>query len=796
MRIVKSLVIAVIIALSNMVYGQNHGTITGKVIDFVTKQPLVAANIIVIGTTFGSSTDINGRFTISNLNEDIYKLQVSYVGYSSFIKNDIRVIDNKATDVGEIELSESLIEGETVVVSSGAFYENDEQPVSNYSFSNEELVRAPGAGNDLMRSIATMPGVSISSGGEFSAFSVRGGNPEENIILVDNIPFSKISHLEGGGTEEELGQGGRFSIFSPGLIENVEFQAGGFPVKYGRKNASLVKMDVKTGNQNSPTFSGFADLTGGELVYDGPLFPLQNTSILVSAKHRDFNLLLDLIDAKDQGDPRFSDFIVKTTTDINPDHRISLLGIYSPEYFDITMDHVYESEDLYSTSLVDREEIKSLAGLNWRWLTSNTSYLQNTFYFTKSKLKMVDGRAYTDPINGQIPTKEQAPSRPDIYDQTENETTYGIKSEFTFKPKFDQENATATAGIDLQFVDFDYRFQQNGLDTLYVFDKYDYRANPNQYYVISDPADVNTKYKKQLSSFAGYLQYATKVWDALTVTTGYRLAYNKFNDDVSGETRMSAKYQISERTSINAAGGVFWQTPEYNIIAENANNDNLKSERADHYILGVSHYLSKDLKLNIEAYYKTFRDLIVKPDRTKPLVTNDGKGYAGGLDISLIRRFVDNFYGQISYSYSVSKRDDKNGEGYYNSDFNKPHIFNILAAYEFNKEWQISAGWQYASGYPKDDYIVHSDVFNDPNLLRYSKEVTKNNSKRLKASHTLNLRVDYRKQFGRFGLITFIDILNAYNNLNVTEERFQERDGTIKEMGFEMLPTFGIKFEF
>ena len=88
----------------------------------------------------------------------------------------------------------------------------------------------------------TLPGVST-SGGEFSAFSVRGGSPEENMILIDNIPFDKVSHFSGGSTEEQDKQGGRFSIFAPDLIEEARFQGGGFSAVYGGKLASFLDIE-------------------------------------------------------------------------------------------------------------------------------------------------------------------------------------------------------------------------------------------------------------------------------------------------------------------------------------------------------------------------------------------------------------------------------------------------------------------------------------------------------------------------------------------------------------------------
>ena len=150
----------------------------------------------------------------------------------------------------------------------------------------------------------------------------------------------------------------------------------------------------------------------------------------------------------------------------------------------------------------------------------------------------------------------------------------------------------------------------------------------------------------------------------------------------------------------------------------------------------------------------------------------------------------------MSYSYLLSKRDDRDGEGEYNSDFHQPHIFNILGGYQFNKEWSVSAKWKYATGRPVDDYIVHSDVFNDPDYLRYSQEFTSNNSKRLPDTHSLNFRVDYRKQFSsKLALIAYIDLMNVYGRENPYDEKFLEKSGKTEIQGLESVPVIGLKLE-
>ena len=253
---------------------------------------------------------------------------------------------------------------------------------------------------------------------------------------------------------------------------------------------------------------------------------------------------------------------------------------------------------------------------------------------------------------------------------------------------------------------------------------------------------------------------------------------------------------MNDRTRLNAAGSVHYQAPDLFVLTAAPSNETLAHARAGHLIAGVTHYLRDHVKWTTEAYYKRFDRLPVWPDRTLPLRRSDGVGWAAGIDVSVIKRFVDQFYGQVNYSYAQSKRDDGDGRGSYNADFNQPHILNVLAGYEVNETWSVAGKWRYATGRPRDGFVVHADVLNDPERLRYAQEIVANNSERLPAFHTLNLRLDARRQLGRMALVGFIDIVNLYGHLNVNEERFLELSGQVEERGFKILPTGGLRVEF
>ncbi len=683
------------IAMISGSYAEN-GNIKGKIIDKTTKQPLIGAIVTVLDQKYGASTDEQGIYIIKDVPENIYKIQIALIGYSNRIETDVRVVRGKTTYVRELELEESPVTTGEMTINVDPLQEWKDMPVSSYNYSKEEIRRSPGAAGDVFRAVDAMPGVS-SSGGEFSSFYVRGSSPKDNLILIDNIPFDKVTHFaEQGGADAK--EGGRFSIFSNGIVEDAEFQAGGFGACYGGKHSSLLNMKLKEGNRESPTINGTYDFLGWEVNYDGPSYIDRHTSVLLSMRNQDFENILKMIGQSSEGYPKYSDYLLKTTTDISPNHKLTVLGIYSTEEMIRTKENVFDykkQEDLFNNEIMHQQEDKGLLGLTWRFLTGKSSVLQTSLFYANTNTKEQSGKVYTDSINGVFPTEEEAQYNDNISMYKNIETQIGLRSLFTNEFS---NSLTLTAGIELQKNSDNFRYQLNQRDTVYVFNQTEYRPNNSIYYLIQDPSDVNSTYNDGKISYAGFTEVSYSPIATLTLNPGVRVEYNGFNRKVYAAPRLSGKYYLSSETSLNFATGIYYQTPELFDVISDIRNRNLKDEKSIHYIAGLTHYLTTDLKLNVEGYYKSFSDVVTQSNHVNGYLTNDGTGSAYGIDIGLVKRFVSNLYGQVSYSYSQSKRDDHDGRGSYDYDFSQPNIFSFLIGYQMNDEWSFSAKWKYATG--------------------------------------------------------------------------------------------------
>ena len=213
-------------------YAQSQsGSIEGTVVERVTQRPLPGVNIVILKTTLGASTNLSGEFIIDNIPIGIYQVEASIIGYQSEIKTEIVVSTNRVIMVN-FELNESALElDEEIVVTARYFVKDSDKPVSTKRLTPQEIRSSAGSAEDIFRIIQSMPGVS-GAGGKSANLAVRGGSPDENRVLLDNIEIYSPLHFARLGTSM-----GIISIINPALLQNVDFITGGPELLgFGRKS--------------------------------------------------------------------------------------------------------------------------------------------------------------------------------------------------------------------------------------------------------------------------------------------------------------------------------------------------------------------------------------------------------------------------------------------------------------------------------------------------------------------------------------------------------------------------------
>ena len=770
------------------------GSIKGKVFDKTTKQTLPGANVLIKGTQIGVSTDSSGAFILKNVKEGVYTIIVSFVAYHEKTINDVHVIRNK-TNYIETEIEETILEINEVTITAYKFENNRLAPVSDYSFSREEISRNPGSQGDIFRAIGMLPGVS-SSGGEYSAIAVRGQGTRDNVYMVDDIPITQVGHLEGYPSSESGfndPNGGRFSIFAPRVIDNAEFQGGGFNAQYGRRSASFLGLGIKEGNKEDLTIDGQFDLMGLTLNYDGPSYVFKNTGLFISARNQNLQQVENIADLKKLGLPKYQDFIFKSTSQLGKNNKLSLMAIYSPESFVRNTDNVKEDKNLDNLLVIDNTKTNAIFGVNLRTLLGKNNYIKNIIYYSNLTSRSSFGKSFPQlDLAGNLYNADNIPFEKDVRKTNYSESKFGFRSIHTMRFN---NGSNLTIGIDVDRVSLSNYRNLSRNDTSFVFNASDFRSNLLQYFTIINPAFFNVEINKYANNASAYVNYSFLVFKKLSLNAGIRYDYSDFTKQNTISPRISGSYQFNETNSINFATGIFYQDPVLSEIADQSIAKPLKEEKITQIILGYKKYFSPDLKLTVETWYKKLDNMIVRPFSGNVEQNNLGNGFAFGADINLTKRLTKKVHGQIGYSYTESKRNDQNGLGEYDFTFSQPHQFNFLVGYKPNNHWILSSKFRYATGKPTASFIVHRNVFNSTNNIRYSQEITSVNSTRLPNFISLDIRADYNFQIKKYNFSIFIDIVDVLNRQNANAESFNPLTGKTFYDGISIFPTFGLKFQ-
>ena len=330
------------------------GRIHGSVADAETGQPLPGANVYLTQGGRGAATDSEGRFRLSGLEAGTYQLRISYIGYETRVVTDIVVRPDRTTELRCI-LRPTAYEAEAVEITAGYFQAADEGAVSEARFSGEEIRRAPGSAGDVSRIMMVLPSVAKVND-QSNSLIVRGGSPLENAFLVDGIEVPNINHFPSQGAS-----GGPLGMLPVDMIRDVQFTAGGLPLRYGDRLSSAMDITFRDGSRDGVEAQADVNFTGFGGLLEGPIG--EKGSWLLSARRSYLDLLVSAIDIGTSVAPWYGDAHAKLVYDITPEHRLSLLALWSDDHNDPDAETAAENDMQY----YGRQDVyNATAGLNWR----------------------------------------------------------------------------------------------------------------------------------------------------------------------------------------------------------------------------------------------------------------------------------------------------------------------------------------------------------------------------------------------------------------------------------------------
>lgn len=788
-RIVRLLAVSLAFCASSAAMAQGaDGGIRISVVSMGTEAPLEGVTVTVTGSVGGAMTrrtEANGSVEFTGLAAGLYAVAADGPGLIAVNEPGVRVVARKVTPLMLRMLARTQAL-EKVVIVSRAQTADPHGAVSSSLLNREELRSAAGTGSDVLRALDGLPG--LIPDGEFASFSVRGRGPRDNLILVDGLPFDRVVHFDQAlGEEEDIGGGGRYSIFAPNSIARAEFSPGGWSAAYGGRSGSLLKLDV-AGGSPTPSASLRVDIAGLEASYEGPSGFHRGTTMFLTARQFDFGRVFEMIEELDIGQPKLTDIVLKTVTTLAPNTTIEFLGIHAPETYKRNVNNVLASPNFEDVSLLETKQDLSLAGLTWRRRMGEHSQWTNRIYYRANDKTSAEGEAYPDLVPKGTAARD-IPVRERLMTLAEKETEIGWHSDYVTRNRF----GPVSAGFQLWQTDVDY---STGLRE--NWDRFVYRATDprplGQQYITLTPNTINSVYRAKEISYAAHGEqlFQFSDWD---LRAGLRYDRDGFSNESLVSPRLAANWRLGSGTRLSATAGLFYQSPRFLVRAASPDNFAIENERVTHVSVGLQQSFGRNWSLLIEPYYQRLDNLVVEQERTSGRVTNNGKGTNLGLDVVLSRRFANGWSGNAVYAFNQARLDDNDGFGKYDADFNRKHFFSLGGSWDINDRWKVGARWKWASGRPADDFIIHANVLGPGQPLRYSKELTKRNARRLEDLHALNVRVDYRRNLGPVDLVAFLDVINVYGGPGSGSQEFDPRRGvTVADKG-EAFPIIGLILE-
>jgi outer membrane receptor protein involved in Fe transport len=745
-----SVLIAASVALPAVVV--HAGTLTGTVVDDRTGEALLAAEVVVEGTGLGGIANRDGEFRIEGIPEGSRRIVASMMGYETQ-RIEVTIVSDGDVTASFRLIPQVLDIGLEVVVTGESFESLPDKPTSHKTLTSQEIRRAPGGMEDVFRVLQTMPGIGAVDM-TTSDIVVRGGNPMENRTLLENIKIPSPLHFGRPG-----GRMGGVSIVHPGLIEEVDFMTGGFPARYGDKMSSVFEMKLKEGSTTEVSTDVNLNLAGFSVVVDGPVSG--GGTMVCSVRRGVFDFLTEAVglDAL----PAYWDVVGKLTYNVGSSHKFSLLGLYYPDDLSIGADPLGQSRHgEWSELELERQDRGGAVGLNWRAMLGERGYLLTT----------------ASRVTNAWSTRRGLTEGRSIVGDDIREDEVRITSDLNYRLS---DRISLRTGLCAEQIESDYT-AWSAADTTVTGDVipgYDIDYDPPAAYKLGS-----------------YVQTTVQPLDRVSLTAGVRYDYYDLTGEKTVSPRLGAVLSLTDRTSVSAAYGHYYQTAAPYQVAQHTDNEELRSSLSIHKVVGLAHQLSDDTRVTLEVYHKDLWHGFVH-DRATRITTNDGSGIARGIEFCVQKRMGRRLVGSVAYAYSVAKLRDREDLSEYYSEFDRPHNLTIVGSYRISDGWQVGAKFNYASGAPYTPVTEAEQRDGIWYMLRGEKH-----SARYPDYHMLDIRVDRTFRLGGWTLMAYLDVWSVYSQRNVTLYGFEvDEDGTVRKLTADdglpgALPILGIEMRF
>ncbi len=759
---------ALLVPASLPAYAQDvpQGRITGRVVNASTQQPIDGALVQLAGTALSAQSGTRGAFTIAAIPPDVYSLRVRAIGYRPYLVAEVVVGSGKPLEI-TVPLTPQPVVLEAVEVQPSYFVPPTQAIASTQDLGAEDVRRAPGVQEDVVRAVALLPGVAVTAAGR-NDLIVRGGAPYENLFVVDGIEVPNINHFGSQGST-----GGPLSLINIDFVQNATFSAGGLSAKWGDRTASFTNITLREGTRDALAGEVNLSATGFGAIMEGPLG--SDGSFLFSARRSYLDLLFQA--AGFSFVPAYWDFQLKTTHRIDDANTLSFLGIGAINTVSFNNE---TADDRYDNSrILSPEQNQYVAGLTWKR------------FLGPSLLTVTLGRTYVRFSSAQ---RDSLVPPNDVFRSFSTEGENSLRVDLLLEPTRRLEvnvGSVTRYASKLRYdmsLDGALRVDQDG---------------------VQQPLTVDTSFTALRT--AAYAEARYYLTPSLRITGGLRGNYYGFLEAFRIAPRLGVRLATDRRTALTLSYARTYQAPSYIwLVGDLGNQESLIPIRADQVVAGIERELRSDLKLQLEGYVKRYGDYPARAFRPQAVLapsgfedaTNDipfgleplgsaGEGLTYGAEVFLQKRLSSiPVYGLISVA--VARAEFRSFDGVTRPGaYDGRVISNLLAGWRINSAWELSGKFRIATGLPTTPYVESGPDAGRLDFTRY------NAGPRLPTFHALDLRIDRRWSFRGWQLDVYIDVQNVYGRTNVSQYQWNPRIGAAEpNESLGVLPSIGVNIEF
>lgn len=727
-------------------------TISGYVTDGTSSETLIGANILESRQQQGTTTNPYGFYSIT-LPAGETELSFSYLGYTTRqyrleLSKDtlINVLMQDNNQLEEVVIVSDKAEAGITATQMGA----QEIPIAQIKNTPSILGEA-----DVMKTIQLMPGVQAGVEGSAGLY-VRGGGPDQNLILLDGVPVYNVDHLFGF-----------FSVFTPEAVKKVTLFKSSFPARFGGRLSSVV--DVRSNDGDMKKYHGTLSvgLLSSKIQLEGPIIR-DKTSFNISARRSYIDLIAKPFMPKDD---KISYYFYDINAKIN--HKFSDRSRLFLNFYNGKDSYYFKTTDSSSSMYKDKMSLNwgnTIATARWNYIFNQKLFSNTTVAYNKYRMD----------ANSTVYTKTNLIES--ISESNYHSNYHSGICDWSYLIDFDY-NPTPAHHIKFGagYLHHDFRPE---VATSKIQEKEDGITKQDTLYNSISNSTI------QAHEVSAYIEDNFDIGSRLRMNVGLHLSMFRVQrrNYFSAQPRVSARYQLTRHTALKAS---YTKMSQYIHLLSSTPismptdlwvpvTSKIKPMQAHQYSLGSYYTGLTGWEFSVEGYYKQMRNVLEYKEGVSFLGSSSGwenkvemgKGRSMGIEF-MAQKTTGKTTGWIAYT--LAKSDRKFAVGGINNGerfpykYDRRHNLSLVVNHKFSNRIDIGASWIFSTGgtatiaeevtaiiRPGEDAIQQKDY------------IEKRNNYRLPASHRLNIGVNFNKKT-KHGVRTWnISLYNAYNAMNPT----------------------------